>query len=845
MVHYKYIFTSRNQESNFMNINSILGRLNEEQLRDARSISGVRRTIAGPGTGKTGTQVAQIANFIANGIQPTSILAITFTNKAAAETRHRVVKNVGEIGWQVAASTYHSFCRKWILKPNEQHDFFRELGYENGLIILDDADSVNAMREVKSRLSTGRALIWEACGAGERSLLKDISSYRADGISVAAQKSLLKQQSSTLIHEYMSIVNRYPKTPLDKKLPSYDTFLEEVRQDFTTNPALYDVFVSDMWSQYAKECATNSGIDFDDQILYSKLLLERDPSIGRRLSKRFTHICLDEFQDVNACQWDVIQLIIKHVASPNLFIVGDDRQSIYMFRNARVELMMSFDQMFPSCVTNNLIKNYRSTEQIIELGNAHAIAMENQIGQGQLSSGLGMKGQSVNYSRFADDKAEARWVVNEIKTMISSGEDPSQIAVLYRGHSLKDQVVEELTKSNLDYSIVGDIDFYETAEVKSTIAILRVLIRERDIFALSKVLDYATVGITPARLKAKHHEIGGVPMEILKGIIATDKRAANKGTGFYNSLESLIELRKSVVTHKEFLSMTLNTPDLVSLYHTNIDAKNKVDRIFISGRANALAKLTRAVSEFWTDHIFPNFQKDAEKLLKKKAVDDGDDKLEEILSKRLRNMEIVLERISDDINNEITGNLMDSIDELVMRAENGNSEEINAVQLMTNHASKGLEFDHVFLIGVEQEGYIKEESTKEDIQEESRNFYVAITRAAKTMTITSAANRYMHGNNFSRAELQFIHNLKPLMNCIAQKANGYNSNQNNYMSQSQTNYSSYTENSSVLAQTMQNFGKVHNTGIQNQNPSKIQPEQNVSDSIDLEEYEQKWGGMGF
>ncbi|MDI5832606.1 ATP-dependent helicase (plasmid) [Shewanella xiamenensis] len=825
-----------------MDIKAILGRLNEEQLRDALSLYGIRRTIAGPGTGKTGTQVAQIANFIANGLQPSSILAITFTNKAASETRHRVVKNVGELGWQVAASTYHSFCRKWILKPNEQHDFFKELGYNSGLIIFDEADSTNAMREVKGRLDAGRALIWDACGASERSLLKDISAYRAEGISVAARKTMLKQQSSTLIPEYMSIVNRYPKGQLDKKLPSYDVFLEEVRNELIQNPALYDVFVSDMWSQYATECSSNSGIDFDDQILYSKLLLERDPSIAKRLSKRFTHICLDEFQDVNACQWSVIQQIISHVASPNLFIIGDDRQSIYMFRNAKVELMMGFDKLYPTCVTNTFIKNYRSTEQIIGLGNAHAITMENQIGRGQLESGLRLKGQPVNYSRFSDDKSEARWVVNEIKSMISSGEDPSKIAVLYRGHSLKDQVVDELTKSNLEYSVLGDLDFYETAEVKSAIAILRVIIRDRDVYALSKVLDYATVGITPARLKSKHHEVGGLPMEILKGIIATDKRAANKGTGFYNDLESLIELKKKVVTHKEFLSLALNTPTLLDLYSNNTDAKGKVDQIFLTSRENAIAKLTKGVSDFWTEHLMPNFKKDAEKLVKKKANDDPE-KLEEILSKRLKNMEIVLERLTSDLNSDITSNLVDSIDELVMRAENGKSEDISAIQLMTNHASKGLEFDHVFLIGAEQEGYIKEDSTQHDIEEESRNFYVAITRASRTMTITSAANRYMHGSTFSRTELQFLHNIKPLMNCIEHKASSFQIN--HHQSQSQANYDYYNQSSSVLSNSIQKFGnsQIVNTSVAQQNPNF--PSKNESDSLDPDEYEQKWGAMGF
>lgn len=765
-----------------MDISAILGRLNEEQLRDATALHGVRRTIAGPGTGKTGTQVAQIANFIHKGVDPSSILAITFTNKAAAETRHRIVKSVGELGWQVAASTYHSFCRKWILKPNENHEFFHNLGYKQGFIILDDSDSLNAMREVKGRLKSSQGLMLDALGLTEKNVLKAISSFRADGISLSVQKDTLRNIPS-LVADYQSIINRYPASPLDKKSDSYDIFLEEVRDELHRNPRLIDPLIVTLWSEYTKECSATSGLDFDDQILYSKLLLEADPSIAKRLSKRFTKLCLDEFQDVNQCQWDVIFNIAKQTLNPDLFIVGDDRQSIYRFRKAKVELMMNFDQLFSNCITNNLVKNYRSSRHIIALGNAHAITMTKQIGMGQLESGLNKEGALPVYGRFNDGKAEARWVSSQIKLMLDSGENAKDIAILYRGHAMNSDVVEELTKNNFDYSIVGDLDFYDTAEVKSTIAALRLLTRDRDIFALSKLLDYATVGISPARLKAKHHEVGGLPLEIIKGILATDKRAANKGTEFYDELVGLITRAAKVLPLREFLKIALNEESQLRLYQQNPESKRNVDEIFINYRDKSLRNLTSAVSDFWQKHILPNFQKDAEKLVKKKGDDSPSEQIEEIVNKRLRNMEIVLERIHAELIESPDLSLSDAIDELVLKTENSKNIDLDAISLMTNHASKGLEFKHVFVIGAEQECYIKEDATAEDVDEESRNFYVAITRAAENLFISSAASRYIHGNTFSRDELMFIKGLKPFMNCIEERRTSYgNTNQHHSFS---------------------------------------------------------------
>ncbi|QIR16598.1 ATP-dependent helicase [Shewanella aestuarii] len=753
-------------------INEVLGRLNKQQLEVATTTSGIIRTIAGPGTGKTGTQTAHIANLINQGVPPEAILAITFTNKAASETRHRIVKNtqdLGNVGWQVAASTYHSFCRKFVLKPFQNHEIFYEMGYLNGFIILDDTDSESVMKDVYANSVGGFSLVLDALAINEKQMLQHISNYRANGIDYNEFSQSIKHDviKMAAAKEVKSIIDAYPKSLKDVSKDNREQMVKEVglklqsiKGDFT------DCVVAIAWKQYAKACAEADGLDFDDQLLFTMKLLKEDPNVAARLAKRFQYIFLDEFQDANLCQWELVKSIIEQQANPAVFIVGDDRQSIYRFRHADVDIMKNLEHEFPGCITNSLIYNYRSTGAIIDLSNALSRDMPNQIGDGQLIAASKVQGEKPSLEIYKTALDEANGVVADIQALIAKGENPSDIAVLYRNRSVNKEIIEALNKARMDYEIIGDVGFYQTAEIKSAVATLRILTRNNDVFAYAKVLDYATVGISPVRLKTTTHENGCTPLAAIAMIMEKDKRAKNKAEGFVTDLQNLIKTSSQIISKDKFLSMVLNTPELKLHYDTNPAIREKASVHYQEYNAHSVNKLVTEFKQFWESYLLPSFVKDSKKVAEKKSANtDGsvDDIANELVEKRATNFNVILERISADLLKP-DAVLSELVDDLVQRIDQDGDEQLDSIQLLTNHASKGLEFQHVFLIGTEEESYNSLESDVEDIEEEGRNFFVALTRAEKTLHISASETRVVNGNFTNRSLLKLLYPLLDKLN---------------------------------------------------------------------------------
>jgi len=748
-------------------IEQVLARLNAQQFEVANTFKGIVRTLAGPGTGKTGTQTAHIANLINNGVKPDSILAITFTNKAASETRHRIVKNtqnLGQVGWQVAASTFHSFCRKHVLKPFQNHEMFLQMGYDNGFIILDDSDSESIMKDIFSNSIGGLSLVLDALSITEKQMLKDISSYRAQGIDFSEFSRKLKHDPIKIAaaKELKQVIDSYPKSLNNVSKENKLLMSKEVGERLQRiNGDISESIIAIVWKQYANACANADGLDFDDQILFSMKLINSDLSVATRLAKKFPYIFLDEFQDCNMCQWQLVKGIIVQQKEPCTFIVGDTNQSIYKFRFANVEIMMNLDKEFPSCVTKSLINNYRSTQSIIALSNALTELMPNQLGDSQLIAARGVLGDKPTLDIYNNAKDEAAGVVKTIKGMIQRGISPSDIAILYRNRSVNKELIEELNSSRMDYDIIGDVGFYQTAEVKSAVATLRILTRNNDVFAYAKLLDYATAGISPVRLKTTTHENGTSPLEAIEFIMNKDKRAKNKAEEFVSELKSLIRTSKQLITHEQFLDMLLNTQELKSLYKTNPSIKDKADSQYTYINSQTVSTLTSKFKSFWEKHVLPSFVKDSQKVANKKAQNaDGsvDEIANELVSKRINNFNIILERVFHDLNKP--GVLLnDLVDDLVQRIDQDGDDDLESIQLLTNHASKGLEFPHVFLIGTEEESYNSNESDLDDLEEEQRNFFVAITRAETSLHISASQTRVVNGNFSNRNLLKLLYPL--------------------------------------------------------------------------------------
>ncbi|MBE8232554.1 MAG: UvrD-helicase domain-containing protein [Endozoicomonadaceae bacterium] len=670
----------------------------------------------------------------------------------------RVVNKVGQEGWHVASSTYHAFCRKRILKPFENHDYFKSLGYNNGFIIFDDADSRSVMRSVIANLSGGQILLIDALSINDKNLLSMISNHRSEGISLAEYETTIKKQPNNIAH-YQALVSSYPKEKIDKNTDIYEQFLKEIRVVVSQKPNIVDALVFQVWSKYAEYCAKADGIDFDDQILFAKQILKHDPRVAQRICHTFTHILLDEYQDTNKCQFDVIKLITDQTDAPNLFTVGDDRQSIYRFRNARVELMTEFDQHYPQCITNSLTTNYRSAPHIINFTNAHAMNMTDQIGLGQLTADKAPTGELSVYNFFRDEGDEANWVMDKVQELLDSGEKASDIAILYRNRAMNNSIVDNLKKSNIEYSIVGDTGFYESAEVKSFISTLR-MVANNDVYALCKFLEYASVGVSAVRVKGVHHESGGNAFNILKTITSNDKRAANKLVPFITSLESLKLIREKLLDETGFLSAVLNDETLQKHFHENASntVKNEIIHNYKGCRNQQIKQLVNSVKQFWELYALPSFEKKAEAKAEKSSG-----KLEsvQILEQIFSNIEVLENKIINDYMDDNNNTFSDSVDALVQRLDVSSAEDIDSLNLMTNHASKGLEYKHIFLIGCEEESYIKETSSPEDISEESRNFFVAISRAESMLYMSGVKSRFLHGSREYRSELRFIKEINP------------------------------------------------------------------------------------
>ncbi len=756
-----------------MSIQEVLGRLDEYQRPVTSKTSGIHLTLAGPGTGKTATQTAHIANLVHQGVPPEQILAITFTNQAAAESKSRIVKHIGQDGWQVAASTYHSFCRKHILKPNESHELFQKKGYKNGFIILDETDSKTVMREVLKGASVGVRMLLECADLKERALLTSISQHRAQGTTIDQHFAQLKNNIQ-LISEYQSLVKRFPANIKNVSKETLGEFEKEIKQELARNPNLVIPAIATIWKRYATTCAQAGGIDFDDQLLYSLELLREDPTVARRLAGKFTYIFLDEHQDSNPCQWEIITSIINQVRTvPNLFIVGDDKQSIYAFRSADVSIMKNLPKQYPSVETSYLRNNYRSTQQIIDLFNLHALNMNGKIGDGQLISGTGVDGPIPTFIEFNSEWQEAEWIVESIKAKLASGVPAEDIAVLYRGRSQNIAIKDVLSTNKVDYEIIGDIGFYETSEVKAATAVLRALVRDRDIFAFSKLLDHVTIGVSAVRLKTKHHESVGTPLKVLEEIVEGDKRAAKKGRAFLETFGELTASIKDLKSKKEFLDLVFeSSPQAMAVYKSSPEKAEIVDHRYAEYASKSLQQFRGAFIKLWDEYIFPEFEKAEVKKAATANQEGVAEEQQEKLSTRQQNMLKVLSRVIEEVGDG--EEFAEVVDDLVQRVETNHKDSaIPSIQLLTNHASKGKEFKHLYLIACEDESYFRDDTpSSETIEEEGRNFYVALTRAERELTVSCCARRIINGMETPRTPLRF---LGPLAHKMLTEEQSYHS----------------------------------------------------------------------
>ncbi len=631
--------------------------LNEAQINAVSCKEGPSLVIAGAGAGKTRVLTYRIAYLLEQGVPPSSILALTFTNKAAREMKGRIGTLISESAANyIWMGTFHSIFSR-ILRKNAE-----KLGFPSSFTIYDTDDSKSLMRSIIKELKL------------------DEKEYKIG--SVIRRISSAKNKLITAQVYYNS---------------------ETIREaDMVANMPM----VGDIYKLYAARCRKAGAMDFDDLLLYTNILFRDFPDILKIYQEKFKYILVDEYQDTNYSQY----LIVKKLADThnNICVVGDDAQSIYSFRGAQIENILNFKKDYPSYQLFKLEQNYRSTQNIVNVANSLIAKNRNQIPKVVFSNND--MGDIIKVTKVMTDIEEGYLVANSIMELTQSqGEKYNQFAILYRNNSQSRIFEEALRRRKIPYKIYGSISFYQRKEIRDIIAYLRLLINSKDDEALKRIINYPTRGIgktTLGRLEATANKYEISIFEVIIEVI-DNTEAFNKGT--LRKLKSFIEMiKKHQVLAKE---------------------KNAYD-------------VTKSIAEE------SGIIKDLEK----------GDAPEEI--SRFENMVELFNGIKDFVDSSLEEGqdptLNRFLENVALLTDADTDKELNPawVSLMTIHAAKGLEFDNVYIPGVEET--IMPSHMTNDLEEERRLFYVALTRARKRVSISYAKSRYKWGTPTDCAPSRFV-----------------------------------------------------------------------------------------
>ncbi len=619
-------------------LQSILQGLNEEQKKAATHVDGAMLILAGAGSGKTKTITSRLAYLISQGIPANSTLTLTFTNKAALEMRNRALNliNQTKLDAYPLLCTFHKFGLLFL------KFYMSELKRKNNFVIIDTDDKKKIIKKFQSDLSTSI-------------LANEISKMKNSLVSVDDALS-----NSTLINDYAK-----------KESGFYQK-------------------VAKVYKEYEDTLKNENLVDFDDLLGLPYKILAKNRTLCEEISQKYRYIMVDEYQDTNELQFKLLErLCLMH---ENLCVVGDDDQSIYGWRGARVENILNFKDQFKNVTLIKLENNYRSTQNILNTANNLIDCNQNRLGKKLI--GTKEKGEEVNLMESEDENYETNKISNAIKKLINSGEELKNIAVLYRVNALSRALEDGLTKARIPYKMVGGMKFYERAEIKDMISYIRLILNPNDDFSLRRIINRPKRGVGAASL-TKLEDIAkdqNLPLfEILNNTSNLGKKSQLMLTQLY---EDILELKEKD-----------NFYDII----------NELDETF-------------KLKEFY------------------KELPEGDDKI--------ANIDEFLAMLKDALVNEPNFDLEEFLNELSLQSEQDNISE-DGISIMSVHASKGLEFNHLFVIGME-EGFFPLIGDHTDIEEERRLAYVAITRAKKTLTLSYSNSRFYKGKRQNLDKSRFL-----------------------------------------------------------------------------------------
>ena len=598
-------------------------------------------------------------------VSPYNILAITFTNKAAREMKERVEKLIGERGKDVWISTFHSMCVRILRRDIDL------IGYDLNFGILDDADQLSVIKTVMEDLNLDP-----------------------------------KRQSPKYFLSQISNAKNELKTPSD------------LNKEFENEDVIR------VYEKYQQTLFKNNRVDFDDLLMLTVHLFEKHPEVLSFYQNKFQYIHIDEYQDTNHAQYKIVTLLAEKFR--NICVVGDSDQSIYSWRGANIENILSFESDYPDASVVLLEQNYRSKQMILNAAND---VIKNNSGRRdkQLWSDRG-EGEAIEYHRASDGDVEANYIADKIAYMRRDACDYHDFAVLYRTNSQSRAIEQALLRQNIPYRLVGGQSYFKRKEIKDLMAYLRLICNPDDDLSFVRVVNEPKRGIGAASIDKLSHFAAESELSLMSsiqdatGVVA--KATLNKLMDFKTMIYML---RAQIEDHSlaSFIDLVLSqTGYLEMLENENtIEADSRIDNL----------------GEF-----------------KSMATQFEDVDLDEILA------EEESEERADDL--PTMTKLIILLNDLMLQTDTETEEEANEskVTLMTIHAAKGLEFPVVFICGFE-DGIFPLRSAIEqgadDLEEERRLAYVAITRAEDLLFITNAQSRYQYGMRSANPESMFIREI--------------------------------------------------------------------------------------
>lgn len=647
-----------------------LNELNEVQSGAVTNTEGPVMVIAGPGSGKTRVLTYRIAYLLEQGVPPSQILALTFTNKAAREMKERIEKLAGTHARQIWAGTFHSLFSR-ILRIEAE-----KIGYPPDFTIYDTDDTKSVLSEIIQTMKL------------------DKNTYNPNAI-----RARISSAKSNII------------TP---KLYEMDGDLR-AQDEMSRRPYIYKIY-----QRYTEKCRQSGAMDFDDLLLQLYRLFRENPdNIVEKYRKKFRYILVDEFQDTNHLQYEIVRQLTKYEGSPeNICIVGDDAQSIYSFRGATISNILDFEKDFKNVKVFKLEQNYRSTDHIVEAANEVITYNKKQI-QKKIWTQHD-SGNRIKVIKAIADVEEGRRVADTIIELKTRHHIQNKdIAILYRTNAQSRVFEEYLRRQNLPYRIYGGLSFYQRKEVKDLIAYLRLAINPKDDEAFKRVINYPKRGI------------GKTSLDHLISF------ANEQNTSLWDSVEQAGLPQRAQQLMLEFKKM-------VAMCAAKAVRDNAYDAAIWIAKQSGLYDLLKNDSSIEGINRFENLTSLLDAI--KEFIED--DELE------------AAETAEGSLDKSLSGYLQNIALLTDMDEETDNPDYVT---LMSVHAAKGLEFQAVFVVGLEENLFpsFMALSTPEQVDEERRLFYVAITRAKQYLTLSYSNSRYQFGQMRYNEPSRFLSEIDP------------------------------------------------------------------------------------